>query len=337
MFDEQEYKAIFSKVTASGEIHRRILNMESAEKCNMSASFRKLAVIAMMILTLMTFSVTAVGAITGAAWFENYFQKIKGEPLSESQGAFIDENTVDYAKSVTLNGYTVSVEYALTDGFVAYIKVKLTAPEGVILNADDYGFMYQNKSRFYPADGSNPSRSTSWHMENENPNDSTVYFPVVCHGSGLDAGTKWILELGDLFKSTQREDGIYENTVIAEGTYRFELVLSEVGHESVELLSEPIHYTRTIQITESEYKEEDVSITSIILRPLSAAIRFEGDEDVAAIAGMPMVVMKDGSSVEMKIRIGGNGETGYQMDVPIDLGEVEHVLLPNGTKIMMPE
>lgn len=335
MFDEQEYQTVFSKVTASDELHRRVKCMAQTEKTGKEVRVRRIAVAVLTVILLASISMTVVAAVTGVDWFEKYFQK-NNYQLSESQRLYIEQNTVDHLQSVTHNGYTVSVKYAITDGYVAYIMVELSAPDGVSLDADGYGFVYQNKSQFYPVDGSNPSRSIAWHMERYDNDDSRVYFPMVCHGSGLDAGTIWILELKDLVESTQRSDGFYDDTVIAEGTFRFELVLSSISHESVELLTEPMPYKSRIEITDSEFLIEDLILTSIVLRPLSAEICFEGDMDKVAIAGLPAVVMKDGSTVEMGIRSGGNGETGYQMDIPIILEDVDYVLLPNGTKIPMP-
>lgn len=339
MFDEKEYKAVFSQVTASGETHRRILNMEYEESRRIAFSFRKVVAILVMTVLLMTLSVTAVAAVTGADWFENFFAEWNGHELSESQNTYIEKNTVDYSQSVTNNGYTVTVEYALSDGSALYMNVKLTAPEGVVLNADDYGFVYQKKSQFYPVDGSNSPRSGSWHMVNEDPTDNVVYFPMKWQGSGLDIGSKWVLELTDLFEAYVREDGFYDDTVIAEGIWRFEITIEGTGDQEIEMMQSPLPYTAKVYNTETEYQEVDVTITSFVLRPLSAEIKINNYKDTYRLAGFAelTVVMKDGSTVEMTIRGGGNGENSYTMKAPVILSEVDHVLLPDGSKLPMPE
>lgn len=76
---------------------------------------------------------------------------------------------------------------------------------------------------------------------------------------------------------------------------------------------------------------EDVEITSFKLRSLSAAITHTGGEK--SLTGGPghqiFVVMKDGTQVEV---FGYNGQI-YKLMSPIDLTQVDHVLLADGTKL----
>lgn len=339
MFDEKEYKAMFSQVTASDTTRRRIQNMEQETMKRTIYPVRKLAGILLAVALLLTLSITAVAAVTGADWFEKFFRESSGNELSDSQIAYIDNNTVDISQSVTHDGYTVSVEYAISDGYALFMKVKLTAPEGVVLNADDYGFVYQKKSQFYPADGSNPARSGSWHMVNEDPTDNTVYFPMKWQGEGLTIGSKWILDLTDIAEYYEQKDGFLEERILAEGNFRFEITIEGTGDYEMEMLTEPLPYTAKIYDSDTEYHEVDVTLTSVVLRPLSAEIRIEGYNDTYRLAGIGQmqIFMKDGSSVKMGIRSGGNGENAYTMEAPMILEEVDYLLLPDGTKITMPD
>lgn len=339
MFNEKDYQAMFAKVTASPKTHREVLNMTKERNDKNGFYGRKQIALVAAVITLMAMTVTAFAAVTGAEWFVNYFEEKSGEELSESEIAYIENNTIDYNQSVTHNGYTVSVEYALTDGYTAYIKLKVTAPEGVVLNADDYGFAYKLKSQFYPADGSDPSRTGSWQMTDDNPEDNIIYFPMVWRGSGFGDGTKWILELEDFFESELREDGLYNDTVIAEGTFLFELVLSDISQESVELLNEPLSCTAKVHTAESEYEEVNIEISSIVLRPLSATVEFANYSDTFGLAGFGQlsIYMKDGSSTKMTMGSGGNGVNNYSTKSPVILSEVDYILLPDGTRVNMPE
>lgn len=339
MFNEKEYQAAFAKVIASPKTHREVLNLTNEKNDKKALNGRKWVALVAAVITLMALTVTAFAAVTGSEWFVNYFREKGGQELSESEITYIEENTVDYNRSVTHNGYTVSVEYALTDGYTAYIKLKVTAPEWVVMNADDYGFVYKLKSQFYPEDGSDPSRTGSWQMTDDNPEDNIIYFPMVWRGSGFGGGTKWILELEDLFESELREDGFYDDTVIAEGIFRFELVLSDISQESVELLNEPLSCTAKVYTAESEYEEVNIEISSIVLRPLSATVEFANYSDTFGLAGFGQlsIYMKDGSSTKMTMGSGGNGINHYSTNSPVILSEVDYILLPDGTRVNMPE
>ena len=338
MFEEQSYKAVFSKVRASAQTHRIIRDMEPESKSRRAAPLRKAVGTVLAAVLVMMLSVTAFAAVTGAEWFDIFFREGNEVPLSESQVAYIHENTVDISRSVTHEGYTVSVECAISDGYTLYMNVKLTAPEGVVLNADDYGFVYQNRSQFYPADGSNPARSGSWHMVNDDPNDNTVYFPMKWQGEGLHIGSKWILDLTDVAQYQQREDGSLEETILAKGNFRFEITIAGTGDYEVELLEQPLAYTAKVYDSDTEYREVEIALTSVVLRPMSANIKIEGWNDTFRLAGFAMlkVVMKDGTAVEMTMRSGGNGENGYSLSAPVIMEEVDHILLPDGTGIPMP-
>lgn len=339
MFDEEKYKAAFSKVTASGDTYRRVINMKPEMEKKPVLPIRKMAGIMLAITLLMMLSITAVAAVTGADWFVDFFRERNDGTLSESQIAYIDLNTVDISQSITHDGYTVSVEYAISDGNALYMKVNLTAPEGVVLDADDYGFVYQNRSQFYPADGSNPARSGSWHMVNEDPADNIVYFPMKWQGEGLSIGSKWILDLTDVVEYHELENGSLEENILAKGNFRFEITIEGTGDYEVEMLAESLPYTSKVYESDNEYREEEVTLTSVVLRPLSAEIKFGGYNDTYRLAGFGQmqIFMKDGSAVKMTIRSGGNGINNYAVGAPLVLREVDYLLLPDGTKIFMPE
>jgi len=339
MFDEKEYKDMFSHVTASTETHRRILNMEMTDKAGQGNVFRRMAVVVVVVILLVSVSVTAVAAVTGADWFEEFFVEKSGTILSENQLSYIEKNTVDYGQSVTHNGYTVTLQYAIMDGYSLHMRLKITAPEDVILDKENYGFVYQNKSQFYPADGSNPSRSGSWRTENEDKHDNIVYIPMSWSGSGFVSGSKWILELTDLCGYDDEEGFPNENNTIAEGVFRFEIIIDNSGLEEVEMVTAPVSCKAKVYDSDTEFHEVNITLTSLKLRPLSASLTINNYQDTFRLAGFGImnIVMRDGSMVEMLIRSGGNGENQYMSKSPIVLSEVDHVLLPDGTKIPMPE
>lgn len=339
MFDEKEYITVFSRVTASADVHRRIRNMNQETSKRNVCSVRRITAILLAAALLMMLSITVFAAVTGAEWFEKIFLESNRRELSESQKKYIQDNIVDISQSVTHDGYTVSVDYAISDGSALYMKVKLTAPEGVALDEDDYGFVYQNRPQFYPVDGSNPARSGSWQTVNEDPTDNTVYFPMKWQGEGLNIGSKWILDLTDVVEYHDPGIGPLEETILAKGNFKFEITIEGAGDYEVEMLTEPLNCKAKVYDSDTEYHEVDVTLTSVILRPLSAEIRFADYTDTYRLAGFALmkIFMKDGSFVEMGMRSTGNGENKYSMHAPLIISEVDYLLLPDGTKIFMPE
>lgn len=345
MFDEKAYKEIFSQITVSEGTYQEVMEMADRRKERKTVNGRRLAVLTAAVLLLMAMTLTVFASEDIANWFRNYFTQNSGAPLSPEQADYIEESVQDVCMSRTHNGYTLTVESALTDGFSAFLKLTLRGPEGVTLNADDYGYTYKGKPIFYPADGSNPTRSGTWRMsewrnlEDADTEDNEVSILYTAQGSGFDAGSKWILELEDLTAGYLQEDGFYQDTVIAEGVFRYELVLTDSEGEEMQLLPQPMEYTARVYVSESEYEEVEVTLTSFILRPLSADLLFKSNVDAASLAGFGQlcVVMEDGSSVKMDLAMGGNGYIRYFPDEPIAVREADYLLLPDGMRIEVPD
>lgn len=345
MFDEKAYKEIFSQITVSEGTVQEVMEMADRRKERKTVNGRRLAVLTAAVLLLMAMTLTVFASEDIANWFRNYFAQNSGAPLSPEQADYIDDSVQDVCMSRTHNGYTLTVESALTDGFSAFLKLTLRGPEGVTLNADDYGYTYKGKPIFYPADGSDPTRSGTWRMsewrnlEDADTEDNEISILYTAQGSGFDAGSKWILELEDLTAGYLQEDGFYQDTVIAEGVFRYELVLTDSEGEEMQLLQQPMEYTARVYTSGSEYEEVEVTLTSFILRPLSADLLFKSNVDAASLAGFGQlcVVMEDGSSVKMDLVMGGNGYIRYFPDVPVAVREADYLLLPDGMRIEVPD
>ena len=74
MFEEQSYKAVFSKVRASAQTHRIIRDMEPESRSRRAAPLRKAVGTVLAAVLVMMLSVTAFAAVTGAEWFEIFFR-----------------------------------------------------------------------------------------------------------------------------------------------------------------------------------------------------------------------------------------------------------------------
>ena len=144
---------------------------------------------------------------------------------------------------------------------------------------------------------------------------------------------------------------LYQAEVLTDGLWEFTVSFADTKTETLELISEPI-YTEALASVEIESdalftdrKNEimDVKVTSFKLTALGATITcdFEGDVVSALFEYQNLygyedrhifVVMKDGTQISLHHDV----QSTYTADSPIILDQVDHVLLADGTKIMVP-
>ena len=92
---------------------------------------RSLLIAAMVALMLLLVGCTI--AYT-QGWFVGFFQKKTITPLTDEQIQYIEENEQHIGETQTLNGWTVELHSAITDGTTGYIILGITAPEGTPLD-----------------------------------------------------------------------------------------------------------------------------------------------------------------------------------------------------------
>ena len=91
-------------------------------------SLRRPLLIAAVIAALLLLVGCGYVVLSGTEWFQSYFAQQKGQPLSQGQTDYIAQNTKELGQSVTVNGYTVTLESAIADPRTAYIKLRLEGP-----------------------------------------------------------------------------------------------------------------------------------------------------------------------------------------------------------------
>ena len=121
----------------------------------------------------------------------------------------------------------------------------------------------------------------------------------------------------------------------------FPIVFEEAADEplSLEFAKEPITVSAVVgwKMDGTDVYEE-VTVTSFELHSASAVIEHERDSAVEfSNYDSPMyVVMKDGSKVLFQETSGSTGTTRYILEKQIDLTQVDHILLMDGTKLEAP-
>lgn len=305
---------------------------------------RRGAVVLIAAVMLMTMAVTAAARPDTAAWFRQFFQDTGKQALSQGQVQYINENTVEQKQSQTCNGYTVTVESAISDGIRGFIQMTLTGPEGIILDADDYCF-----DNYFELRDENWNRG-HWgggtDSRDDDPTDNTVpllleLIPPIGSSTNSPNLTEhtWTLRLEDLydFNWIDYKTAEIDRKLLASGVWEFEIIFAE-DSTVIEIIEEPVLCPADV-VQWPEWGQEKVLIASLRLRAMSAEMVFtfpEKGTEVNARFDEFYAVMDDGTQILM--REGGEWPDNirFTFDAPIVLEDVSHILLPDGTKIPMP-
>ena len=160
----------------------------------------------------------------------------------------------------------------------------------------------------------------------------------------------------DAIMFTQEEiDRMSKVDVLLQGIWEFDISFTgstqQDSSQQAELLSQPMKLyatvTRSVEregwlISDNVHTWEEVTLTSVILKPLSVTFYTE-EENVSLAFDEQMnllqvfAVMKDGSRIEL-LPYGTHG-LNYQMldaETPLILSEVDHILMGDGTVIPVP-
>ena len=400
MINKQDYQAVFSKVTASGETYRRIMTMTIERKRKHVG--RRTAVLVAAVIALMTMAVTAFASEYVQNWFATYFADKSDSELSQKQLDYIEENAQSILDSQTNNGWTVELRSAFTDGTTAYIIVGVTAPEEVSLEQTIVDGVYQewfnpgNGGLFPEEDGQDElgcsigEASVSgnyWYQIGRTTvedgdglaNTKNWVYTITFHKFDSKSETavtepfgsdiEWNIHMEDIVReyvdegyrqellngkyagqtdimfTNEETKRLHVREVLAEGTWDFTVNFGESG-EGVELLSGPLTMEASVmrrtgrEITEYEFLTDDVTLTSFVLRELSAVIQYECDGSVNFTdygTRCVYAVMKDG--MQIKLEGSGGGGTGFAVLTavsPIVLEDVDYILMADGTIIKMP-
>lgn len=374
---KDEYQSAFSKVTASGETYRRVMNMTKQKKQRHIGSTVSKALIAAALTSMLAVTAGAAGN-----WFTAYFADNSEKPLSEEQVVFVEENTQTIDQSQTHNGYTLKVKSAITDGTTAYIRMGITAPEDIVLNATtiegyDPGaptILFNTESGkpvFSDAGGKALYGSYSYTSVEDNDGfgyTQDILFTVEVQDAAesfpLAANTPWKLRVEDLsaeYINTAFLEEFYarhageENFMVsdedarkmnprvslAEGNWEFLFRFENCDLREAELITDPVSAGTAIGWDANNRNVyEDVNIISFKLRSLSATIFCDydlGAPDFSDSNKQIHAVMKDGSSAPLRSSGGSAQEQYFLAESPILLDDVAYILLGDGTKIPMTE
>ena len=372
---ETTYREAISRVTASESLYGRVLDMKTNRKPGNRMLPRLVLVAA--IIAMLAVTVSASEAVTN--WLRNYFALYSNGVLTADQSLYIEENEQKVNQSQTVDGYTIEIKSAMTDGRVAYLVLGYSAPEDIpltetSLDGADLQIVEFVHDNFTVTDslGRKEIQYTGstvyYNYDGTNTQDIMLHFALdpKAENDNIDSEMEWYIQLEGMtgryfdktysqelkatkyagmksYRLTEEEaERMHPKIRICEGTWEFSFRFGKADSREIELIAEPVVASACVGWDANDdgiYK--DVTITSFKLGGLSATITtdypygapiFTNEED-----GYIYVVMKDGSKVELRENSGSIGCMNLLANGPILLENVDHILLPDGTVIPMPE
>lgn len=324
-------------------------------------SSRRFAVLIAAVIALMAITVTAFASGNIAGWFQQFFAKQSNTTLTPGQIEFIEDNEQIIAETQTQNGWSLALKSVLSDSNTVYAIVGITAPADV--TEEDLRNLWPDMD-FYDKDRKPVG---SWGVKlhiGMNGNERTADLVFELNPSDWNSGDTWTLRVNRLSKmvydreyeqqlldtkyagqenimfTDEEAAKIHQQIILTEGPWEFAINLNQTNDTELELITVPVT-AQTCYGYKPDGTEvlEEVHITSFILRPLSATIKAEstGALDFTYNADQHIyVIMRNGSRIELFPNWGTAGEQHLAAESPIVLSEVDHVLLSDGTKLMVP-
>ncbi len=338
---------------------------ERSADMNKRRTIRRVAVTALAAALLLALGATAWAALDGAEWFKSWFASASGTELTEGQTEYIDQAAAGVGQSVTADGWTVTLQSAMTDGQYLYMMLDAQAPEGL--------------GQFFPlvdgtlvsADPNAPDDlfsgrgccSLEGGLNGEYSFLLEKSIPTELLAQGLDWSCPLTLTLNEL---TDGRTG-HENELLSEGPWTFQFTVTPPEQEQVELVTEPFdakgtimyQYYKGVPLDQAELEpgtmldahtglttkteEVDIQVTSLKLSSMGAVCTygFQPREKQTTVDPWDLVVSFAGGKAE----ISGCSNYWPEEDVcvlsiefgaPIDLDEVTAVSF-QGHELELPE
>ena len=296
--------------------------------------------IAAVVAVLLLLAGCGYAVLSGTAWFQAYFARQQEQPLTQGQMELIANSTKEIGGSVTVNGYTVTLESAIAEPKTAYIKLRITGEKpfsgkSVSLQPRKVPGEDRLERAFFPKGASptdaSPFGTSTWVFDDPVGKEVSVLIRMNQRTSpdavSFEAGVPYILHLTDL---TQWDGG--GGTILAEGPWDFEIVFDHLNDGQLELTSQPVTVSAN---------GVSLTLTSFKLGTMGAEAAFQpvdpSDMRTMGVLALSQVVLKDGSTVALRptsFDPGGHGSLGLVS--PIDLKDVSYVELRDGTQLLVP-
>lgn len=317
---------------------------EAREAVHRRRSRRMLILIAALI-SLLIITACAAKEITG--WLGSFFSGRAESDLSAGQIGYIEEHEQLVSDSQEQNGWTVELKSYLATDDTVYVVFGITAPRNVDIVKLEHRILLD--AEFTGIYGRSPGSITVRHMDDgDGKNNTMEYVCILEHKHYVYYEVaEWNVHVSSIYAVEYDETTQHtEFPILADGDWNFTIDLTKADMDTIELVSVPFQTLAIVPNIENETLDH-VTVTSVILSPLDIIINYEPlNEGNASFVGFfydtnielhAYAVMKDGSAVPYLYGMPSyRGEAKLLAESPIVLSEVDHVLLADGTKLMVP-
>lgn len=323
--------------------------VEEAEAKMLSRPRKRPGLIFLVAAIISMSAIVACAATTPAsarAWFFSFFgHDPKHEAqleLTENQSAILDAGLVEINQSATQEGYTITLESGLCDGYRALIKCRVDAPESVSLNGLNYAldcieFLDGVSGEYITAS------YTGYLLEDEDPNDNSItkLLEIIIQPStgsilSLANGSEWGISFSGISELTKSGED-YDWNTLCESIWEFKVAFDDnlLVTDSTELLSEPVRCLWNLYVRDWKIPFR-AKVISFELRSLTATIRYERPF-ITVYQGVyfdqPIyLVLNDGTKVlaqvQMTTRADAYDETLCHFDRPVSVEDVAYIEFP---------
>ena len=260
----------------------------------------------------------------------------------------------------------LTIESALTDGVLIYMKLHVTAPEDVSLVSRELRYHYapgNGKNWDFLEEGFDRGKEDVITLHGEVIYNSLQYLPVE-DGDGMDSTMDFVVlgmlqggwdmetrsqkplnlegetitvRFEDFWRHVvnEKDNSFWEEQVL-EGEWSFEIPVTKENLKTRELIYEPLDAELQYIDMEAEEKTmawEPVSLTAVTLRPLCVDIFYENSQGEGNFGWEIQAVMKNGEQITLYSQYGGHEYTRYFARSPIVIDQVDHLILGKGTVV----
>ncbi len=335
------------------------MTMKKVTKKKPSRRILSKALLAAALLMVLAVTALAREMLTPGDWFRDIFGTVEeNDGNLEAQLAYIDQIGKVYHESLESQGTTLTPLAGYGDENVFYLRLKIAGPEGSVLPDDPYYSFYGSWEQEETTIDNPELYDWLFSLPDENPKDNEKEFLLQVNAfpeaqQKLNSGNPVLYHIYGLYRPLPSEAGLPKYEQVLPGEFTLDLsYFNQV--EMVDLDVEGLSYHRDVVGIEANLEgkkevpyEYTVTFSQMQISPLSISWVCDYQmSDPTWKAGVEIqVILKDGTKAAIQYGLGTGFEAGHPLaasrqsgyfQVPIDLEEVDYILIGDSHKVYIP-
>lgn len=281
----------------------------------------------MVILVAACITIFALGAVSFAATTLNHNLLNFFHPQSQEETDLLNSLGTIIDKQVTENNLTINVKEALGDSNAVYVMFDIIAPEGTILDKDQYTFVTQMvdvEKGFSMVHGMGYSFEC---MEDGNPNDNIKPMMLCLSSSENLVGKNMTFRFKD-FSSYKTEEELKNRPESFLGTPGDENDIYHILIPGEWKITFPLNYTDNTTIyklnEKLQYKDISFKVKEVRLSPISISMTLSSlDINSQDIINTPLIIhLKNGESINANDGSRGANSSNFKTIVDAQFNKI---------------